>query len=87
MVKSVTRLPNHPAGPVQVDEKLAVDFGSMKGTVNVLVCVLSSLVSDFVARYLFLLGTKFEGDDLRGRKARTNKKEERESHNKNKTSN
>ncbi|KAL2065054.1 hypothetical protein VTL71DRAFT_4194 [Oculimacula yallundae] len=35
-IKSITRLPSHPDGPIQVNEKLAVNFGGMTSNVNVL---------------------------------------------------
>ncbi|KAH7364292.1 hypothetical protein BKA65DRAFT_572583 [Rhexocercosporidium sp. MPI-PUGE-AT-0058] len=36
MIKSIARLPSYPNGPVQVNEKLAVNFGGITSNVNVL---------------------------------------------------
>ncbi|KAL5320850.1 hypothetical protein ACEPPN_011660 [Leptodophora sp. 'Broadleaf-Isolate-01'] len=36
MIKSITRLPSHPDGPVRVNEKLAVNFGGITSNVTVL---------------------------------------------------
>ncbi|PVH88239.1 hypothetical protein DL98DRAFT_508946 [Cadophora sp. DSE1049] len=36
IIKEVSRLPSHPTGPIEVNEKLAVNFGGITSNVNVL---------------------------------------------------